>query len=184
MNPNVDQNIEEQLALFNGEVLTANLTKAALYVLAYELLKNTLMDRPKGFFSLGDENAYKTQVLSLHPSPLVASCRWLEGCGAMTPEDTQGVLLLRDHRNEIVHELPNVLLTPRKQVDEQKLSRALELLCKVDRWWIDEVEIPTREDFDGAGDEAVGQSFSGNAAFLAHLIQQVYSPLVEAKPAT
>jgi hypothetical protein len=97
----------------------------------------------------GPDDHYKAEVLSRHPNPLIASSLWFQENGAITEEEREEVLQFREHRNYIAYELPNVLLNPEVQVDEEKLIRLFQLLCTIDRWWIAEYEIPTHADFDG-----------------------------------
>ena len=144
--------IREVQRLLSKEALKDNLTKASLYVLAYETLKNSIIEKPKGFFTFGGIEAdddYKKEVLSKHRNPLIASCRWFQENGAISETDVNEFLTLREHRNYIAHELPNVLLNTSSQVDEDKEIGLFHLLCKIDRWWILEFEIPINSEFDG-----------------------------------
>ena len=83
-------------------------------------------------------------------------------------------LELRDHHNRIAHELPNVLLNTQIQVDQNRLILLFQLLCKIDRWWIMEFEIPANPKFDGQTlDPAEVRSLG--MEFLWHLIAVVYA---------
>ena len=173
------------MRLLSKEVLKDNLAKAGLYALAYELLKNSIIERPKSFFAMGgtgSDDHYRAEVLSRHPNTLIASCLWFQENGAITEEDAREVLQFREHRNEIAHELPNVLLNPEVQVDENKLIRLFQLLWKIDRWWITEIEVPTDPDFDGQ-DVDPNEIRSVGMEFMAYLIRVVYDQDdVTAKP--
>jgi hypothetical protein len=163
------------MRLLSKEVLKDNLAKAGLYALAYEMLKNSIIERPKSFFTMGGEpdDHYKAEVLSKHKDWLVASCLWFQENGAISEEEANDVLQLREHRNYIAHELPNILLNPDVQVDEKKLIRLFELLCKIDQWWITEFEIPTNPDFDGQH-ISPAEIRSGSMEFVWYLIRVVY----------
>jgi hypothetical protein len=172
----MDDNTSQTLMrLLTKDVLKANLAQAGLYVLAYEMLKNSLIGRPKGFFTMGrkDNARYKEVVSSRHPNILIASCLWFQEVGAITEADTAAVLLFREHRNYIAHELPNVLLDPNVQIDTAKLIGIFELLCKIDRWWIMEVEVPTNPDFDRQQIDP-GDVRSGSMEFVRYLINVVF----------
>jgi hypothetical protein len=175
MKADMDQEYARRLTyLLSKDVLKQNLAKAGLFALAYELLKNSIVERPKGFFTLGSsDDHYRKEVLSKHASPLIASCLWFQENGAITAEEAAEVLQFRDHRNHIAHELPNVLLDPKSQVDEAKLVRLFQLLCKIDRWWISEVEIPANPDFDGE-EISPSEIRSGSMEFISYLIGVVY----------
>jgi hypothetical protein len=167
---------EKLLRLLDKDVLKENLAKAGLYVLAYEMLKDAIIDRPKGFFTMGrptDEH-YKEVVLNLHPrNTLIASLRWWQQAGVLTEQEFQDFLQLREHRNEIAHTLPNLLLKPDVQIDERKLVTIYQLLVKVDRWWLMEIEIPCNEDFDGQEIDP-SEVQSGYMNFLGYLISVLY----------
>jgi hypothetical protein len=161
--------------LLSKEVIKENLAKAGLYVIAYEMVKNSIVERPKGFSTMSGEGdgCYREIVLSKHGNPFIASCRWFQDEGAITEQDIAELLEFREVRNRIVHELPNVLLEPQLQVDASKLAKLYTLLCKIDQWWITHFEIPCNEDFDGEDvDELEIQS--GSIQFLAHVIRVVY----------
>ena len=173
----MDEKAAQQIQhLLSKDVLKDNLTKAGLYALAYETLKNSIIEKPKGFFSTGGtgpDDVYKTEILSRHANPLIASCRWFEENGAISGENVTKVLDLREHRNHIAHELANVLLDPQVQVDEERLLQLFQLLCKIDRWWITQFSIPTNPEFDGEKiDPAEVRSLG--MEFLWYLISVVY----------
>jgi hypothetical protein len=173
----MDSEAERELMhLLSKDVLKQNLIKAGLFALAYELLKNSIIDKPRGFFTTGEikpDHEYKMQVLAKHANPLIASCRWLQENNAITEADVRDVLQFREHRNYIAHELPNILLNPKVQVDEAKLVRLFQLLCKIDRWWITEVEISTNPEFDGQTINPQ-EVQSGSMMFIWHLIKVAY----------
>lgn len=160
--------------LLTREVLKENLATAGLYLIAWEFLQDAIIGQPKGFFSLGSKERYREVVLALYPeSPLIASCMWFQDSGVLTAEDVNEIRQIRKHRTDIAHEMPNVLLDPETQVDEAKLMRIYELLSKIDRWWITEVEIPCNEQYDGQTINA-GEVKSLRVMFLELLIDSVY----------
>ena len=59
------------------------------------------------------------------------------------------------------------------QLNTEKLLRLFQLLCKVDRWWITEVDIPTNPDFDGQN-ISPSEVGSGSMEFVSYLIKVVY----------
>jgi hypothetical protein len=173
----MDDTTETKLMrLLSKETLRTNLAKAGLYALAYELLKNSTIETPRKFFTMGGSDAddhYRSEVLSKHKNTLMASCLWFQANSAITEDEIKAILEFREHRNYIAHELPNVLLNPEVQVDENKLLRLFQLLCKIDRWWIAEFEIPTNPDFDGQ-EIAPDEIRSGSMEFVSYRISVVY----------
>ena len=75
-------------SLLSKEVLKDNLAEAGLYALAYELLKNSIIERPKGFFTMGGtqpDGQYNAEVLSRHKNTLIAACLWFQENAAPPP---------------------------------------------------------------------------------------------------
>lgn len=160
------------LKLTTPEVLGSNLIRAALFLVAWELLKGSLVGKLRGFFATEYEDgewqvseAYKAKVLALHKSPLMASCLWFKEVGALTDDDLQKVEEARKYRNAIAHSLPNFLGSFDREIEDDQLAKVQELLVKVDRWWIRNIELdadPDYADKDIPDDEI----FSGNMLIL------------------
>jgi hypothetical protein len=113
-------------------------------------------------------------VLSLDPkSEFIASCIWFQKNEVLTADEVKEIRQIRQHRTDIAHEMPNILLNPLTQVDEAKLMRIHELVSKIDRWWITEIEMPCNEEFDGQKVDST-EIKSGRMRFLEHLISAVY----------
>ena len=143
---------EELRHLLSAGVLKDKLAKSGLVLLAYELLKKSLIERPKGFYSTNGtspDREYVEQVLSGDPNPLIATCMWFQKLGAITEEDLEAIRKLRDHRNYIAHQSVNVLLDGSVQIELTIVLDVLRLLSEVDQWWISEIEIPSDSNFDG-----------------------------------
>ncbi|HXA04639.1 MAG TPA: hypothetical protein VNY30_07365 [Bryobacteraceae bacterium] len=162
--------------LLSREVLKENLCKAALYLIGYEMLTESIIRRPEGFFTMGGAEAqtrYKTKVLSLDRDKLIASCKWFEKSGVLTAEEIEEIRAIRKHRTDIAHEMPNVILNADQQVDELKLASMYRLISKIDRWWLMEIEIPCDEAFDGQEIDPSDVK-SGKMEFFKLLIASVY----------
>jgi hypothetical protein len=132
-----------------------SLIEASIFITAYELLKQEIINRPKSFFTCGDEDQpenrleYEKEVKALHKKDmLVASCLWLQNQGAISSQEVKLILQIRDHRNAIVHELPRLIATTELKVDERLLESLNELATKISRWWALEVDVPTNPDLD------------------------------------
>ena len=85
----------------------------------------------------GGQSNYKREVLSLAPqeSPFDGSVCWLEKVGAVSCEEGEALIVIRNHRNEIAHELPNLLISPDHEFSYENLRRCRELTNKSARWW-------------------------------------------------
>jgi hypothetical protein len=147
-----ERGLEEFL---DPQVVRRRLLVASLYICAFEVLKDCIVDRIRDFFSIGfDENGmiegpkYRTVVLALHHNRLRASLLWLMGQGIVDQADVDAFLAARDLRNAFAHDLVEHVGRWPKGV-EDTFDGLVVLLNKIERWWIVNVEIPTNPDFDG-----------------------------------
>ena len=165
--------------LTTPEILITNLIRASLFLVAWEMLKGSIINKPLGFFATefrdGEWQAspkYKTAVLALHKNPLTASFLWFKEMGAFAEEDLQKFQAAREYRNGIAHNLPTFLGSFDRDLEDKQLLNVQELLIKVDRWWIREIEIPTNPDFD---DQEIDEDeiSSGNMLLLSLIFDVV-----------
>jgi hypothetical protein len=148
--------------LSNPQVLQHNLVVAGLYLVAFELLQASIVDRLSAFFATDVEIAesgrikglpssrYAAAVLSLDPNhPFNASCLWLVNNGVISEGERLQIDAIRQHRNEVAHELPVFVVEADKTIDLGRLERIRHLLLKIERWWVLEVDVPANPGFDG-----------------------------------
>jgi hypothetical protein len=90
---------------------------------------------------------YKQKVLSRNRSPLYASLDWLKESGAITEEDIESLNEIKDCRNQLAHDLLEGLTKNNVPDLESRFSSMLELLHKIEVWWIVNVELATNPDF-------------------------------------
>lgn len=146
----------------NPKVLQQNLVLAGLYLVAYELLRGSVLDRLRHFFSSRTvitpegklegtpEPKYASEVLALYPKDAFqASCLWLLKMRALAPEDLTEIKSIVDHRNELAHELPSFIAEANRELDLRLLERIHFLVAKIERWWIREIDIPSNPQYDG-----------------------------------
>jgi hypothetical protein len=81
-------------SFLNPETLRPNLIAASIYISTFEILKTTIVDRIKDFFTNGfDENGwrvspeYQCDVLSKNRSAVYASLAWLNERDAIDDSD-------------------------------------------------------------------------------------------------
>jgi hypothetical protein len=65
----------------------------------------------------------------------------------LTDEDIKRVNEIREHRDEIAHNIPRFLGTKEGVIKLELLESTFELPTKIDKWWIQQAEIPTDPDF-------------------------------------
>jgi hypothetical protein len=161
----------------NPDILRSNLIVASIFLAAYEMLRASVIDRIRSFFSNEFRDGewiasqdHQTNCLALDKSPLRASLLWLKQMSAIDDADIARVDRIREHRNELAHDLPKFLGTADADVNVQLLVGIYELVAKIDRWWIREVDMTTDPDFDGreVTDEDIA---SGNMLFIQIMLR-------------
>jgi hypothetical protein len=165
------------LKLLNPDSLKKSLIQTSLYITCWEMLKEAIIDQPRGFYSHewkdGDmvpSPRYATEVLSLDRNVLMASAVWFKERDAISDSDIQTIRDLRSHRNEIAHELPKFIASTDSNVQLNFLNAILYLTQKIDKWWIQNIEIPTNPDFDGRqlSEQDLNEVSSMRMMFLAN----------------
>ena len=169
------------LKFLNPESLKQNLIRTSLYLTCWEMLKQSVVDQPRDFFSMGwtDDGkqgvspTYQAEILTLAKDPLIASALWFRKSDAISDDDISMLRKLRDHRNEIAHELPNFLGTIDAEVNMEFFNNIYYLVQKIDKWWIQEFEITTNPEFDNRQftQEELDAVQSARMIFMRLLIQ-------------
>ena len=127
-----------------------SLVSAALFIASYEVLEDLVIDETRTFFTLGlnskdRKEMYESEVLNLSPekSRLDGSLRFLKEVRAMDDDDISAFRRIRDIRNKAVHDLLRFACATDRASYKDELNKMVQLIEKLDRWWITEVEIPT-----------------------------------------
>ncbi|HEX8831308.1 MAG TPA: hypothetical protein VF705_09095 [Longimicrobium sp.] len=147
---------------FEPERVRRVLTECGLFLAAWEMLKLSIVDKLKGFYSWNYNDGkfiagpeYHQKVVSLHKHIIDASLEWLVSAGALDRSDIDVVQTIRTHRNDIAHDLPTYALSWGKGVDQSLLLEARRLVHKVDNFWArieweGDPEVPEDSDFETA----------------------------------
>lgn len=177
MNANMDRATRGWAKFLNQEVLRSNLIAASIFLAAYEMLRTSIIDRIRSFFShefrdgkwLANED-YATGCLALHKSPLRASLLWLKQMSAIDDADIARVDRIREHRNDLANDLPRFLGTADAEVNIQLLADIYELVAKIDRWWIRQIDLDA--DPDNNGREIADEDItSGKMLFIQMMLR-------------
>jgi len=146
---------ESWLKFLNPDSLKLNLIRASLYLTCWEMLKESVVDQPRGFFCMGlmegEETIspeYAAEVLALAKDPLIASALWFRKMEAISDDDIALLRKLRSHRNEVAHRLPEFLASVKAEVKLEFFKEIFFLVQKIDKWWIQEIEIPINPEYD------------------------------------
>ena len=142
--------------LLNPEILQGNLIVASLFLASYELLRSSIIDQRRDFYICGF-NAhgetvspnYQAKVISRDKSPLRASLLWLKEAQVIDDSDIDRIQQIRAQRNEIAHNLVKLIGSSGAEIDTELFEAIFDLVAKVDRWWIREVELECNPEFDG-----------------------------------
>ena len=164
------------LKFLNPTTLRDNLIRASMFLAAFEMLKNSVVNRLRDFMchdyddsnQLVDSDHYRDDVLSRHRSRFAASFDWLIEHGVVDAKDQELAQRIREHRNLIGHELPKIIASSEHELDAELFNDLFELVAKIDRYWIRELEIPCNSDFDHLDPHEIPDSeiTSGNMIFL------------------
>jgi hypothetical protein len=120
------------------------LIRAGAFLSAYELIKLQVIDgvHDEYWRDIRDgkkvyrDAEYQREVLALDPaSRFRASCAWLVDRGALTQDQASVLGAVRDHRNEIAHELPKILIDPDFEVNTSFLLAAAVCLRSLGIYW-------------------------------------------------
>ena len=160
------------------EITQERLITASLYITAFEMLKESIIGRIRDFYCIGFSpneleysSKYKDEVLSLNTSPLYASLKWLIGSEAIHEEDLSTFEKLKNLRNTLAHELPEVVFTGKNLSVTEHMKILMDLLRKIEVWWVLNVEIPTNPDFDGS--EVDPELISPGPILMMHMMFEV-----------
>jgi hypothetical protein len=134
----------------NPAILKPSLIIYSIFITVFEILKQQVVERIKYFYVdgfIGDKliinENYNKEVLSRHKKTLYASLDWHLEKGIISKEDIELFHELRKQRNKLAHEMTTVIFEGNNDSIIVNLERMINLLKKIELWWIVNVEIPT-----------------------------------------
>ncbi len=136
------------------EIVKPSLFLATMYITTFEILKNSIVDRIKDFYSISwseqgstQSPEYQAKVLVRNGSAVYASLNWLHEQEAISDEDLKTFELLKKTRNLLAHQLFEVVTGQAESNHTEQFPVLVELLRKIEVWWVVNVEIPTNPDY-------------------------------------
>ena len=143
--------------ILDEDILKTNVNFAAVFVMNYECLKEFVIEQVRFFYSehfymdddklvCEESETYKKEVRALDKQIENASLKWFLKEEAITLEDYETYQLIRKRRNDITHELLKNLNLGFNEEDVQLFGKLLDIYQKLDKWWLNEIEIPTSAD--------------------------------------
>lgn len=138
------------------DAVRPSLLLATMFITTFEILKNSVVDHIRNFYADGwDENGpiigseYQNKVTSRNKSVLYASLEWLQENEAIGNRDIEKFEKLKKTRNLLAHQLFEVVTGQIESQHETQFEELVELLRKIEIWWVVNLDIPTNPDFDG-----------------------------------
>ncbi len=168
----------------NRELLKANLSFAALFLTAFELLKLSVIGAVENVLAWFPEDAKQIERYEAElgirfdqrdERGLLPSANWLFRIDVLTQDEIEVIKAIRNHRNEIAHELPRLLWEEGADIRVDLIKQARHLTMKIDVW-------SARNDvlFDLGGNEEIDLSevpdeeiLSGRLVILDYIIDTV-----------
>lgn len=147
----------------NKVVVRDNLSFIALYLGLYESFVHSIVDRVEGFLSDGFESGEEGKIKCVHSEAykrlikekavdfrgnhdvVKATVLWFVEQHVIEKDDYETFLDLKKRRNAYAHELGRVALEGLHEDAGEALANLLALYQRIDKWWINEVEMPTSE---------------------------------------
>lgn len=152
----MDENNQTQWERFlDPEILRPNLILASVYIAAFEVLENSIIEHIRDFHISGYDGKewivlpeYRENVLSKNKSPTYASLKWLKESGAISDGDIKKFDEIKEYRNLLAHELARMLEEGLPSDFVDRFNDMIGLLDKIEKWWIINVEIPANPAFN------------------------------------
>ena len=143
--------------ILDENILKTNINFAAVFVMNYECLKEFVIEQVRNFYSehfymdgdrivCEESNTYKEKVRALDKNLENASLKWFMDAEAITQEEYDRYQIIRKKRNDITHKLLKKLNEGFSEEDVRLFEDLMRIYNKLDRWWINEIEIPTSAD--------------------------------------
>lgn len=139
----------------NPDILKSSLIIYSIFITVFEILKQQVIERIRYFYVdgfVGDNliinEKYNKEVLSRHKNALYASLDWHLEKGIISKEDIELFHELRKQRNKLAHEMTTVIFEGNNDSIIVNLEKMINLLKKIELWWIMNVEIPTDPDIN------------------------------------
>lgn len=154
------------------ESVQVQLSFMALFIGMFEFMKDTLLSRVESFLcsdmTQNEEgewvyihnDTYKKEIENRLVDGKIVKDRlrntmlWFKDAEAINDDDYNLFRMLRDKRNSYAHEMTKHVWDGLPEDDAKGIIDLLNLYIKLDRWWINEIEIPISGEFEpGSYDE-------------------------------
>lgn len=166
----------------NPDVVRSKFITAGLFLVAHEMLLDSIKRHPLFFFSDrwtadGPEESekYRQEVLALDPKgkndPVRGSVAWLRRMEALDEDDERAIKRVTEERNRLAHELTVMIGGSAPPTFVEHFSTLVQLVSKIEKWWIINVEMAT--DPDLAGEEVDADQVVPGVVLSLDMLSQV-----------
>ncbi len=172
--------------LINNEKIKDNMIFYSMYLLVFENLKENCISTVRSFFEeiknvngknkivLSDEyKKIENKKINGKKNVFLAILDWFAEMGAISKEDFESFLEIRNDRNKISHELLKLLYNDSDEKMVQNFLKCIEIYKKIDKWWILNIEIPIAGEYNN--DEILeDEVISGNLLMISIVLDNIY----------
>jgi len=145
------------LKTLNPHELKPFIMFSAVFMTSYEILKETLIQKPLVFYSnhivrsgFKESSEYKEKVLSLDEKNrrLPASVKWFRQNSIIDDNDLAMFDRITDCRNDLAHRLMKTYLDPPSENLGHIFNEMVGLLSKIEKWWFINFELDLMPIYD------------------------------------
>ncbi|WP_324041848.1 hypothetical protein [Aeromonas caviae] len=140
----------------NPEIMRELLISISMYITAFELLRETIIDNIRSFYAEGYVHNgpiigkdYQDDFLSRNKSEVYASLNWFVENQVINTKDMESFEIIKKVRNRLAHELLHVFTRAETFNLAEEFNPLIELIRKMRVWLVVNVEVPTNPDYDG-----------------------------------
>lgn len=137
-------------SFLNPSVLRSNLIMVALYIAAFELLHDSVVERLRNFYAntCVPGADYESEVLQGRKKVLPASLAWLKKSGVIDDTDIGNFEKAKMQRDKFTHEMGQVLWDGIPSDLPARFLDMVSLLDKIELWWTVNVDVVNPEAVD------------------------------------
>jgi len=184
------------MKILNSKVVKDNLKLSSLFLTTYEMLKSSIEERIKEMLCWPlyyDEkiNEYKYEISLDYKNQVservfpennnnkdfhifYSSCQWWKDKGVLNDEEINLINSIRKHRNKIAHKTIKFLIEEDNNIDVNLLLKSLELVKRIELWYLLNFEI--NNDLNGS---EINLMATGKTAILNMLFDTVVNEITQ-----
>jgi hypothetical protein len=145
-------------SFLNPSILRSNLIAVALYITAFELLHDSIVERLRRFYARPLDTTsepvpgpdYESEVLQGRKKVLPASLAWLKKLDVIDDTDIGNFEKVKELRDKLTHEMGQLLWDGIPSDLPARFLDIVSLLDKIELWWTVNVDVMRPEEIDVA----------------------------------